>query len=88
MVNTTCSISLGLKRVAVSVSTAFSWGEDRKIHLDNESDLRESVKQVMDDLVDNNPEAVKKMFHQLVDMRDLTIIDFLNHVKKVRKYNE
>lgn len=46
----------------------FFVGEDRKIHLDNESDLPKTVKKVLDDLVDNHPEKVKKMFHQMVDL--------------------
>lgn len=50
----------------------FFVGEDRKLHLDNESDLPETIKKVMDELVDNHPEKVKKMFHQMVDMCELT----------------
>ena len=50
----------------------FFVGEDRKIHLDNESDLPKTVKKVLDDLVDNHPEEVKKMFHQMVDLCEST----------------
>jgi len=41
--------------------------EDRKIKLDNECDSPETIKRVLDHLVDTQPEEVKKMFHQMVD---------------------
>jgi len=31
-----------------------------------------AIKKVLDDLVDNNPEEVKKMFHQMVDLCEFT----------------
>lgn len=48
--------------------------EDGKIKLDNEGDRKETVKRVLTDLVDNNPEEVKKMFHQMVDLCELNEI--------------
>lgn len=50
----------------------FIVGEDRKILIDNECDPREAIKEVMDDLVDNHPEEVKAMFHQMIDQCKLT----------------
>ncbi len=41
--------------------------EDRKIKLDNECDKPETIKRVLDHLVDTQPDEVKKMFHQMVD---------------------
>ncbi len=43
----------------------------KKIKLDNECDSIATVKRVLDDLIDNHPEEVKKMFHQMVDKCEL-----------------
>lgn len=45
--------------------------KDNKLVLDNECDGRNVIKRVLDDLVDNNPEAVKEMFHQMVYLCEL-----------------
>ncbi len=50
----------------------FYVGEDRRILIDNECDPREAIKEVMDDLVDNHPDEVKAMFHQMIDLCKLT----------------
>ncbi|MCP3683553.1 MAG: hypothetical protein GY861_12770 [bacterium] len=50
----------------------FTMGENRKIVIANECDSRETIKNVMDDLIDNNPEDIKKMFHQMIDMCEST----------------
>ena len=50
----------------------FFVGEDKKIQISNECDPREAIKEVMDDLVDNYPEQVKAMFHQMIDQCKLT----------------
>lgn len=45
--------------------------KDNKLILDNECDTRDKIKRVLDTLVDKNPEAIRKMFHQMVDLCEL-----------------
>jgi len=45
--------------------------EGKKFQLDNECDSPATVKKVLDDLIDNHPDEIKKMFHQMVDKCEL-----------------
>lgn len=44
---------------------------ETKIKLDNECDHPKTIKRVLDNLVDNHPEKVKELFHQMVDLCEL-----------------
>jgi len=78
--NTTCSFIVNERFTLINIpwiETGRGFGEysfiveDNKLILDNESDGRDAIKKVLDYLIDNNPEAVKKMFHQMVDLCEL-----------------
>ena len=46
--------------------------KDGRIKLDNESDPPEAIKEVIDDLIDNNIESVREMFYHMVALCEHT----------------